>query len=683
MKTILISFLVFGLASSAFAQKQDTIKTKKVEEIVVSAERPYSAASDAEFRNADFTLRPRNSAQDMLRVVPGLFIAQHAGGGKAEQIYLRGFDCDHGTDINLSVDDAPVNMISHGHGQGYADLHFIIPETIERVDVAKGPYFARYGDLTTAGAVVFNTFDVLKENIVKLETGTAAYAPEIKNRAFTTFRGLGLFNLTNPTDKFNAYFGAEIYRTDGYFDLPQKFDRINVIAKATGAMGDNGKLSASLLSFSSGWNANGQIPERAVSQGLISRFGSLDSTEGGATSRTTGIVKYTTGGANPFTINSSFTNYKFRLYSNFTFYAEDSLRGDGIEQSDERTIFALRAESQKNWFVGDAVMKTLFGMSLRSDDIQAGLWHDSARTRLDTKVDALIHERQVGPYVQQEIIFPGVQIQAGVRLDYFNFDVTNRLDQSQDPNGIVQALLVSPKLNIAIPVGDKVTVFGNSGFGFHSNDARAVVSAKNDNTIPRAFGLEFGARLGKATDLVSGSIAAWQLDLESEFVWSGDAGTTEASGRTRRQGIDFEVRVTPLEWLAFGADMTISKGRLRDEPEGKNFIPLAPNMTLTANVLAHFDDFSSALRLRNIDDRPAVEDNSVRAIGYTVVDLSASYRLSAFEIYANIENLFNIEWNEAQFDTDSRLQGESGITSELHYTAGTPRSVRAGIAYRF
>ncbi|MEP7235062.1 MAG: TonB-dependent receptor [Ignavibacteriota bacterium] len=678
--TLLISWVA---TSQAQESMPDSLKTIKGDEVTVSAERPFSAASDAEFRAADLQLRPKNSAQDMLRIVPGLFIAQHAGGGKAEQIFLRGFDCDHGTDINISVDGAPVNMVSHGHGQGYADLHFVIPETIEKVEVEKGPYFARFGDLATAGAVTFHTFDQLEGNIVKVETGTAQYAPEIQNRAFTTYRALALLQAPIASDKLHAYFGAEIYRTQGYFDLPQNFDRLNLIAKATGDIGEDGKLSASLLTFSSGWNANGQIPERAVGQGLISRFGSLDSTEGGATSRTSGIISYTSGGMSPFRLSGSFTDYHFRLYSNFTFFANDSLRGDEIEQTDSRSVVSLRGESEQVWQSGSAILKMLIGANLRSDNIEVGLFHDSARARLETKVDAVIHQTQVGPYIQQEIIFPGVQIQAGLRVDYFNFDVADRLSPSTGPNGIVHALVASPKLNVALPLGESVTLFGNSGFGFHSNDARAIVSTPGENVIPRAFGMEFGARLGHTADFISGSMSLWRLDLESEFVWGGDDGTTSAAGRTRRQGIDMELRVTPLSWLAIGADMTLAKGVLRDEPVGENFIPLAPNMTLTANLLAHFEDFSAALRLRSIDDRPAIEDNSVRAKGYSVFDLSTSYRIGRIELFANIENVFNVQWNEAQFDTDARLRGESGITSDLHFTAGTPRSLRLGVGYKF
>ena len=504
--------------------KPDTVRYKTEDDVVVTAERTYSAASDVQFQATDFTLRPRSSAQDMLRIVPGLFIAQHAGGGKAEQIFLRGFDCDHGTDVNVSVDDAPVNMLSHGHGQGYADLHFIIPEAIEGVDVSKGPYFARNGDLSTAGTVAFNTYDNLKENLVRVETGTYDYSPEIKNRGLTTYRAVGLFRAPIESDRVNAYFGAELFSTDGNFDLPQKFKRINLMAKANALIGDDSKLSASLFSFSSGWNANGQIPERAVAEGLISRVGSIDSSEGGETSRTTAILKYSTGGSSPFSISGSITNYRFRLYSNFTYFHDDTTRGDEIEQTDERSIIALRAESKHPWTMGENVFINTIGAQLRSDDIQVGLFHDSDRIRFDTKADGLVHERQIGLYDQQEIALSWLNIQAGLRADYITFDVTNRLTPNGAPNGIVQQLVFSPKLNIALPINDQVTVFANSGYGFHSNDARAVVSNPLNNSLPRALGLEIGSRLGKTTDMIYGSIALWQLDLESELVWSGDAG---------------------------------------------------------------------------------------------------------------------------------------------------------------
>ncbi len=669
----IVATLVMGAATSVAQHGpsgNDTLHVRG-DSVTVQAQRAYSAVSDARFRAADFALRPRSSAQDMLRVVPGLVIAQHAGGGKAEQIFLRGFDCDHGTDVNIAVDDAPVNMVSHGHGQGYADLHFIIPETIEAIDVVKGPYFARNGDLATAGAVTFRTADTLRESMLKMEGGS-----------FGTYRGVLLLRAPVQTPGLSAYFGGELYGSNGYFDASQDFHRANLFATVREALAGRGSISASLCSFSAGWNASGQVPERAVESGMISRFGSIDPNEGGSTSRTTAILKYASGGSSPLTITGSYTDYRFRLFSDFTFFAHDSVRGDMIEQTDRRSILALKAENDIIYSLGDVGMRTRFGADLRSDDIHAALHHDSARVRLETKADAQIAQRQIGPYLEQEIVLPWAEILLGLRADYFTFDVENLLHDGAQPDGIAGQFLVSPKASVSIPFSESAALFLNAGFGFHSNDARVVVQDRT-KTLPRAFGSEIGFRCGAPAGLASGAISAWMLDLEEELVYVGDEGTTEPSGRTRRIGIDVEGRVNPMDWLTLGADATLSRGRSLDAPAGADAIPLAPNFTLSANIMAHGGPFSAAARLRMVGDRPANPENTVRATGYGIVDFSASYRIGQVELFTNVENLLNAEWNEAQFDTESRLRGEAAPVSELHFTPGTPRSIRGGMAVRF
>lgn len=675
--TITIGLALHLLSATATAQtttrvQRDTLRAR-LDSVTVSAQRTYSAASDAQFRAADFALRPRNSAQDMLRVVPGLVIAQHAGGGKAEQIFLRGFDADHGTDINISVDDAPVNMVSHGHGQGYADLHFIIPETVEKIDVAKGPYFARHGDLATAGAVTFRTADSLRENMVKVEGGE-----------FGTYRAVALVHAPIAAPRSSAYLAGEIYGSRGYFDAPQDFHRVNIFAKIRGGLGQNGSIAGSISSFSSAWDASGQIPERAVARGEIGRFGSVDPNEGGATSRTTAIIAYNSGGASPVAITGSYTDYRFRLFSDFTFFAADSARGDMIEQTDRRSIIAMKAENTTIYEAAGVPMRTRVGVDMRSDDIDAALYHDSARVRLAVTADAHINQRQIAPYVEQEIVLPWAQFLLGVRADYFTFDVENNVPtRAAGPEGIAQQFLISPKANASVPIADEVTLFLNSGFGFHSNDARDVVARPKERTLPRAFGAEAGIRYGTPDGIFSGAASAWLLNLESEFVYVGDAGVTEPSGRTRRQGVDVEARVNPFVWLGLGVDATLSRGRSVDDPEGANSIPLAPNFTLSGNAVARFGALAVAARLRMVGDRPANAENTVRAKGYGIVDLSASYRLGAFEFHANVENLLNAEWNEAQFEAESRMRDEAAPVRELHFTPGTPRAMRGGIAVRF
>ncbi|MEO1653079.1 MAG: TonB-dependent receptor plug domain-containing protein, partial [Bacteroidota bacterium] len=247
------------------------------------------------------------TAQEILRRVPGLFIGQHAGGGKAEQIFLRGFDIDHGTDVNLTVDGMPVNMVSHAHGQGYADMHFLIPETIDQIDFGKGPYYAHKGNFNTAGYVDFETKNRLDNSLVKLEYGR-----------FNTFRSVGLFNLVN-TEKNNAYLAAEYTLTDGPFDASQNFTRFNLMGKYTGQVSSRDRFSLLVSHFTSKWDASGQIPNRAVDAGLIGRFGAIDDTEGGSTTRTNVMGEFIRNlNANTFLKSHAFySHYTFELFSNF------------------------------------------------------------------------------------------------------------------------------------------------------------------------------------------------------------------------------------------------------------------------------------------------------------------------------------------------------------------------------
>lgn len=662
---LIICFLLVGFTHiNLFAT--DTLVTKT---ITVEANRTYSAASDETFRSQDLTLLPRYSTQDLLRVVPGLMIAQHAGGGKAEQIFLRGFDADHGTDINISVDGAPVNMVSHGHGQGYADLHFVIPELVERIDVVKGPYFAQYGDLTTAGAVTLHLADTLRNNIAKVEAGL-----------FGMFRGLGL--ASTKLGSTSVYGGAEFTSSEGYFEIPQGLKRVNLIAKTFTPFSETTSLSASLTGFTSDWNASGQIPQRAVTAGVITRFGSIDPTEGGNTSRTTFQLALAETGPDAVNIKASVTDYKFQLFSNFTFFANDSVNGDMIEQTDNRQVYSIHGSKTFSATIDSTVLLTQLGANVRHDNIHAALYNSIARNRTSTVRDNNILQTNMGVFAQQTLFIHKLSVVLGIRGDYFAFNVSDIAKQSDAPNGTSYKFVVSPKANLVYAFNESTSLFLNSGFGFHSNDARVAVATPNATTVPRAFGSEIGTRWSNQTFAVSA--AAWMLDLESEFVWIGDEGTTEESGATRRIGIDLEARVQLADWLTFGGNGTVSRGRFTQAIEGENLIPLAPSFTLTSFAVATFNGISTAVRLRHVGSRPANETNTVLADGYSIFDVTASIPLnSSFELNLQAENLLNATWREAQFDTQSRLLNEPTSISEIHYTPGTPFTLRLGVAARF
>ncbi|MGH7599166.1 MAG: TonB-dependent receptor, partial [bacterium] len=655
---------------------------------------------------------PNRSAQDMLQLAPGLVIAQHAGGGKAEQIFLRGFDADHGTDVNISVDGMPVNMVSHGHGQGYADLHFMIPDVIEEVDVYKGPYFAEYGNLATAGAVAFRTREHIDGNMLRAEGG-----------AFDTYRLTTLYQIPTTGEHNNAYFAGQFYNTDGPVDSPQGFRRFNLFGKFHTHISETAKLSFDISGFSSAWDASGQIPQRAVDNRLIDRFGALDDLEGGTTGRQNLNFTYETRGKDnsEFAIQAYASKYNFKLFSNFTFFLNDAINGDMIEQTDARQILGLNTKYKFYHNLGLGIATTTFGGGYRADDMDVALWRSPNRVRAEKRVDANIAERNLFLWAQEEIVFsPRLRLQLGLRGDYFTFDVEDRFD-TQPGNGLphasgyAQETILSPKANIVISPARSLDLFVNFGTGFHSNDARDVVIDQRVNelektlrrnglsegqiadsltalnfdpahreaqTLPRAVGAELGfrARIG---DRLNFGAAGWWLDLEREFVYIGDEGATELSGRTRRYGLDFETRLKIFSWLYGDIDLTVSTGKLRDEPKDADEIPLAPRLVSTGGLTIRHAKYEGGLRYRHIGDRPANESNSVTALGYTVLDLSATYRLGNYRIGLVAENLMDTNWNEAQFDTESRLRGETDPVSELHFTPGNPRNVRVGVSYSF
>jgi TonB dependent receptor/TonB-dependent Receptor Plug Domain/Carboxypeptidase regulatory-like domain len=664
-----ITKVVVRLRASAFA----------LDPITVAAEPTYSAASSKAIRELDVLLRPRETAQELLRLAPGLLIAQHAGGGKAEQIFLRGFDADHGTDVAVTVDGVPVNMVSHGHGQGYADLHFITPEAVQLGQVRKGPYDAEDGNLATAGAIEFRTRDRVERASVDMRAGT-----------FNTGHGLAVAPFGGGPSQAGGYVMLSGHLTDGPTVSPQNYQRLNAFAKLTAPVSRGAELVASASGFDSQWFASGQIPERAVERGMISRFGAIDDSEGGSTSRydlNLGL-RSTSGGERRWEARAYAVKYDFSLFSNFTFFLDDPVNGDGINQTDDRWIAGANGSYALPSRLLGAEGRTALGLGVRSDWADVGLNRSVGRTVGEPRVDARVSEQHGYTWIRQDLrLAPTVRLQLGARADLFRFRVFDRLEgtSSDLPHGSgtrVEAL-VSPKANLAVEVSRSTTLFANIGAGFHSNDARGVIlSGQGAMVLPRAVGAELGSR--HVWTGGSLALAAWALDLESELTYVGDAGTTEPSGRTRRMGVDVEARVRLAEGLWADADLNLSRGRFRDQPRGADLVPLAPTFTSTGGLTwSAREDLHAGARYRHIGGRAANEDGTIRALGATVVELFASYRLGSAEILLAVDNLFDVHWNEAQFATTSRLRDEPASVTELHFTPGAGRSIQLGAGYRF
>ena len=645
----------------------------------------------AAISHIDQLLRPVNSAQDLLRLVPGLFIAQHAGGGKAEQIFLRGFDCDHGTDFAVSVDGLPVNMVSHAHGQGYADFHFVIPETVEQLKVYKGPYTARFGDFATAGAGEFSTKTHLEHSQVKLEVGQFA-----TRRALVMLDLLGLDHHLLSKRPESAYVAAEYNFTNSYFDQPQHFKRFNGMAKYTGQLSDKTSLTLLGSHFTSNWDASGQIPERGIEQGIISRYGSIDPTEGGRTSRTNASVVLTTALPHDAVLRQQayYSKYDFSLFSNFTFFLHDSINGDEINQTDDRHLFGYTATYERDDRLGARSLHSTLGVGTRNDFSTLGLRHTVRRETLDTITTGHLFEQNINAYLDETLsLTDRLTVNAAVRADFFTFDFRGRLADGNTGMlaplaGRVARARVSPKLNLYYQLTPVVQLFARSGFGFHSNDARGVIRGANANVLPRAIGSEIGSTFKPLPGLVVNA-ALWSLHLQDELVYVGDEAVVESTGPTQRYGLDLSVRYQLGRRLFLDGDFNYNHGRQIDAPEKANYIPLAPTFTSTGGLTYKSPKgLSGSLRYRHIDSRPANDDGSIRARGYFLLDAVLAYTTSRFQIGASAENLLNVEWNQAQFATQTRLlntpkrEPTEGI-DELHFTPGTPFYAKLNVSVFF
>ena len=656
---------------------------------LVLASRPISAASSFSVRDRDFQLRPIGSVQDILRVTPGLILVQHSGGGKANQYFLRGFDADHGTDLALSIDGVPINMVSHAHGQGFSDTNFIIPETVERVEITKGPYFVNQGDFATAGAVNMVSRDDFEHSSAGIGiTGSPGHG------------ALGFRGLFIASPKFDsglkATFAAEAGRQNGPFDNPENWDKYKLFNKLTYPISATSSISLGEMSYGAAWHGSGQIPARAVERGLVSRFGSIDPDEGGYTSRHQLFIQYK---MRP-TENSELKAlvylgaYRFNLFSNFSLYIRDPDNGDEIEQRDRRTFFGGRVAYRVVHELKGLRFDTTIGGDLRNDDIHGELWNTLHRKELAQVRSSDTHQTSIGTFISEEFTpAKWVRVNAGLRADVLAFSLDNKLVPSGDTNapssGVGRAHQLSPKTSLIVsPLQRKsaqIDVFVNYGHGFHSNDIRGAFSSPAVTPLTRAIGEEVGSR-GRFFERWDVAFALWQMDLANETVWSGDEGTTEVGDATRRQGLEIESRFEITKWLAADLDLTFTKSRFKANAGNGNGLALAPKQTYSGGLSARHvlgpGTLRGGLRFYGITDRPANDEGDIVAKGFTLFDLHAGYRLRRFDLSLDVENLFNQDSRAAQFDTVGRLRTEPAIGSNIPsgFSCGSGGKLATGAA---
>jgi TonB family protein len=638
---------------------------------LVLARRPLSAASAFSVQDRDFNLRPVSSVQDILRVTPGLVMVQHSGGGKANQYFLRGFDADHGTDLSLNIDGIPINMPSHAHGQGFADTNFIIPETVERIELTKGPYFADQGDFATAGHVNLVTRSEFEQSSFGLGFGgSPGYgAPE--------YRGL-LIASPHFADSIKTLFAAEIGQQNGPFDNPEGFNKYKLFSKVTFRLSPTSTLSVGEASYAGDWHGSGQIPARAVEQGIISRFGSIDPNEGGDTGRNQLFVAYKLRPNETSELDALVYagTYRFNLFSNFTLYEVDPDRGDELEQIDRRVFYGGQASYRVVHTLGGVRFDTTIGAQARNDDIHEELWHTAARVQLSQTRGDDVHESLIGAYVNEEITpLRWLRIDGAIRSDFLGFSVDNRVlaDPTQPPgSGIGGSQLFSPKASAVVTAFDthdaQVEGYLNYGNGYHSNDVRGAFASPAITPLTRAEGEEAGAR-GRFWERWDVDAALWRLTLDSETTWDGDNGTTSVSGPTLRYGVELGTRFELTPWLAADGDVTFTHSQFSTDKENGGGLALAPKQTWSGGLSGRHalgpGVARAGLRFYGIGDRPASDDGVIVAPGFTQVDLHLGYRHRRFDIAFDVLNLLDGDFRSAQFDTVSRLRTDPPIGTPL------------------
>jgi hypothetical protein len=629
--------------------------------------------------------RPLSRPGEVLETVPGLISTQHSGAGKANQFFLRGFNLDHGTDFATTIDGVPVNLPTHGHGQGYTDMNFLIPELVERIDYRKGVYYADLGDFSSAGAANLVYVDRLPEKIVQLEGGMFSH-------------GRGLLAGSRDVDEGSLLYAVELFHDDGPWEEPDDFGKLNGVLRLS--RGDTVRgWSLTGSAYAGRWDATDQIAERALDPPGFGRFDSLDETDGGESQKYMLYGEWHRADGPSSTKLLAYGFYQsLDLFSNFTYFLA-SPQGDQFEQLDRRWVGGAKGEQSWLGELCDRPMENTLGLDLRSDSIQNGLFQ-TVRGRRAGKLDYLggaipattrrddVWETSVSPWVENRIQWrEKVRSIFGLRGDYFHFDV----DGEQPGNsGSKDDGMLSPKGSLILGPWSQTELYLSGGMGFHSNDARGVTAPVDPaDPLVRTYGAEVGVRTSHLEGLQS-TISLWWLDIDSELLFVGDAGSTEATRPSRRYGVELANYYSPTDWLTLDADVSLSRARFRDSDPAGDEIPGSVERVIAAGATLHdLGGFVGALRLRYFGPRPLIEDDSVRSDETVLLSARVGWEFErTWTISAEAFNLLDQEDDEIAYFYPSRLAGEpagpdDGGFADVHLHPVYPISFRVVATARF
>ncbi len=671
------------------APAQDEDGTLILDEVVVEGRGRSligvaTSATEGVVGREELQRRPILRPGELLETVPGVIITQHSGAGKGNQFFLRGFNLDHGTDIAVRVNGIPNNLPSHGHGQGYIDINYLIPEVVETVKFKKGPYYAEAGDFATAGSISIDYVDSLPNSMFLIEGGSYDYQRALAADSFKLGDG-------------DLMFAFESMHHDGPWDVPQSFDKLNGVVRYTESDA-NGGVRYTAQGYDSSWISTDHVAKRAVDTGLISRFGSLDPTSGGETSRYSLSADWWGSGDDDGWNLTAYTYfYGLDLYSNFTYALDDPVNGDQFLQRDERWVQGI--EGDYNWpmEVGNAYGENTIGFQFRNDIIDNGLFDTAQRTILSTTRQDDILQTSLGLHAQNQVYWNDwFRSTVGIRGDVYRFDVDSDLPAN---SGTETDALISPKAGVVFGPWSDTEIYVQAGYGFHSNDARGTTisddpttPAPNDGVPVDPLVQQRGAEIGVRTTAIEGlqsTLSLWYLESDSELLFVGDAGATEPTGATERYGVEWTNFYEVNTWLTLDLDLAASNASFTSGGPDDHVPGAIDKVAAMGATMRHPRGHYFAIRGRYFGPRDLTEDGSIQSSTSFLVNAHAGYRFTEdWQIRLSVFNLLDREVNDIEYYYASRLPGEApgpddGGYNDIHFHPSEPFSVRVGIFASF
>jgi hypothetical protein len=636
-------------------------------------------ASQTTVTGADLNARPVTRPGEIVEATPGLIVTQHSGEGKANQYFLRGYNLDHGTDLAITVDDMPVNMRTHAHGQGYSDLNFLMPEVVNALEIRKGPYFADLGDFGSVGALNIGLRDSTPKTTASLTVGTFGYQR--------------LFGMTSaPAGAGNLFVVGELAHYDGPWQNPDDARKVNGMVRYSQGTAEDG-LTITGMAYANKWNSTDQVPLRAIVSGQLDRFGEIDPTDGGNASRfslSARMAKSDDAGwwkANFYAVRSTLD-----LYNNFTWFLKEPINGDQFHQHDGRILAGGNASRTLQGMLGGVRSQTTLGIQARQDNVDLGLTNTLQHTFLSNIRTDRVGESSVGIYAENTLYWTDwLRTTLGWRGDYHDATVVSIFDANN--SGHTRTAIGSPKFRMVLGPFNKTELFFGAGMGFHSNDARGATIAESpvDRTanptdlmtklgasplLVRTRGAEAGVRTRTVPGLDS-SVSLFILDQASELLFSGDAGDTTASRPSERYGVEWTNRYRPLSWVDIDADLALTRARfigfdaaqaqtfadLAGFPQAQignapgDFIPNAPAIVASAGItLGEPTGWFGTLRWRYLGPSPLTEDGAFRSPPTSIFNGRLGYRFgSGWRIQVDALNVFNTKTNQINYAYGSLL----------------------------